>query len=85
MMLNYKLRKKTMEYQYRYRRDVIEHTGMIILDDRTVIDRDGNVMSSTSLPEDTRKGEEKKNNLALLPKIPGKKDRQDSSRETQIS
>jgi membrane protein implicated in regulation of membrane protease activity len=84
LVLNYKLRKKTMEYQYRYRRDVIEHTGMIILDDRTVIDREGNVMTHDSLP-DTRNEKEQKNKLALLPKISGKKEQPHPPRETRIS
>ncbi len=83
MVLNYKLRRKTMEYQYRYRRDVIEHTGMIILDERTVLDRDGNVMTNDALPDVPSK--EQKNNLALLPKFSGKKDKKESQQETQIS
>lgn len=84
MILNYKLRKKSMQYQYRYRRQVIEHTGMIILDDHTVLDQDGNVMAHAALPAQPE-GQEQKNNLALLPKWSEKRENKNSARETRMS
>jgi len=71
MVLNYKLRKKSMAYQYRYRSDVVQHTGLIILDDQTVLDNEGNLMTHGVTPSIAQG----KNNLALLPKLPdrGKK------------
>lgn len=39
MVLNYKLRKKDMEYEYK--REVMDRLGIAILDERTVIDQQG--------------------------------------------
>lgn len=39
IVLNYQLRKKSMEYQYRS--EVAERFGLIILDDRTVLNKEG--------------------------------------------
>lgn len=43
MILNYKLKKKDMEFQYK--REVMERTGMIFLDDKTVVNPEGRLLS----------------------------------------
>jgi hypothetical protein len=45
MFMSYNLRKKSMEYQYQYKKDVVEQTGMIILDDERIMDREGKLLS----------------------------------------
>ncbi|MBU4526913.1 MAG: hypothetical protein KUA37_02785 [Desulfomicrobium sp.] len=42
MVLNYKLRKKNMEYDYK--REVMDRLGIAILDERTMIDSQGKVL-----------------------------------------
>jgi hypothetical protein len=42
MVLNYKLRKKNMEYDYK--REVMERLGIAILDERTMVDSQGQVL-----------------------------------------
>ena len=42
ILLNYQLRKKSMEYQYRS--EVAERYGLIILEDNTVLSRDGRLL-----------------------------------------
>lgn len=43
MVLNYKLRKKNMEYDYK--REVMDRLGIAILDERTMIDSQGKVVA----------------------------------------
>lgn len=45
MFMSYNLRKKSMEYQYQYKKDVVEHTGMIILDDERIMDNKGKLLT----------------------------------------
>ncbi|MFO7831841.1 MAG: hypothetical protein R6V18_07635 [Desulfuromonadaceae bacterium] len=45
MFMSYNLRKKSMEYQYQYKKDVVEQTGMIILDDDRIMDKEGKLLS----------------------------------------
>lgn len=42
MILNYKLRKQTMDYQYKS--EVAQRFGLVILDDSTVLNREGKVL-----------------------------------------
>jgi len=42
LFLNYKLRKRSMEYQYKS--EVAERYGLVILEDNTVINRDGKLL-----------------------------------------
>ncbi len=44
MVLNYKLRKKNMEYDYK--REVMDRLGIAILDERTMIDSKGAVVGT---------------------------------------
>ena len=50
MILNYQLQKKSMAYHHDYRRDVAARMGLIILDDQTVIDNNGNVKVRGKVP-----------------------------------
>ena len=45
MFMSYNLRKKNMEYQYQYKKDVVEQTGMIILDDDRIMDNKGMLLT----------------------------------------
>ncbi len=45
MFMSYNLRKKSMEYQYQYKKDVVEQTGMIILDDDRIMDKEGKLLN----------------------------------------
>ena len=45
MFLSYNLRKKTLEHQYQYKKDVVDKTGLVILDDNRMMDRNGQILS----------------------------------------
>ncbi len=49
LLVNYKLRVKMMEQQYQYKNDVMERMEMLIMDDNTVISKDGKIISSSDL------------------------------------
>lgn len=50
MLLAYKLKKTAMQYKHQYRHEVAKHLGIIIMEDNTVIDQKGNVISNPVLP-----------------------------------
>jgi len=56
IVLNYKLRKKSMEYKYKT--DVAERFGLIIMEDNTVLNSDGRLLLS---------GKKLKDSVPLLP------------------
>jgi hypothetical protein len=45
LIINYKLRKKHMDYQYQYRNQVMERLELLVMDDNTVVKKDGEVIS----------------------------------------
>ncbi len=45
MFLSYSLRKKTLEYQYQYKKDVIDKTGLVIIGEDRMMDREGRILS----------------------------------------
>jgi hypothetical protein len=45
LVINYKLRKKHMDYQYQYRNQVMEHLELLVMDDHTVVKKDGEVIN----------------------------------------
>jgi hypothetical protein len=45
MFLSYSLRKKTLEYQYQYKKDVIDKTGLVIIGEDRMMDREGRFIS----------------------------------------
>jgi len=49
LLVNYKLRVRMMEQQYQYKNDVMERMGMLIMDDNTVISKDGKIISNSDL------------------------------------
>jgi|GEM_PF-378789 len=55
MFLSYNLRKKTLEYEFQYKKEVIEKTGLILLGDNRVMNQDGRVLSFNNLRELTGK------------------------------
>ena len=65
---NYKLSKKHMEHEYRYRNDVMDKLGFLIMEDDTVIDKSGKLISQKQmlLPESQTPSEERET-LKILP------------------
>ena len=51
MFLSYNLRKKNLEYQYQYKKDVIDKTGLVIIGEDRVMDREGRVLSFGQVQE----------------------------------
>ena len=51
MFLSYNLRKKTLEYQFQYKKDVIDKTGLILIGEDRVMNRDGRVLSFNNIQE----------------------------------
>jgi hypothetical protein len=45
VIANYKLRKKHMEHHFQYKKDVMAQMGLLIMDDETVINKEGKVIS----------------------------------------
>lgn len=46
LVANYKLKRRHMEHQYRYKNDVMQQLGLLITDDERVITKDGDVIST---------------------------------------
>ena len=65
---NYKLSKKHMEHEYRYRNDVMDKLGFLIMEDDTVIDKNGKLISQKQvlLPESQQLPDERET-LKILP------------------
>lgn len=65
---NYKLSKRHMEHEYRYRNDVMDKLGFLIMEDDTVIDKNGKLISQKQLllPESQKPSEEREA-LKILP------------------
>lgn len=45
--------KTAMQYKHQYKHEVAKHLGIIIMDDNTVIDQKGNIISNPMLPNKT--------------------------------
>jgi hypothetical protein len=58
-----------MEHEYRYRKDVMQSMGFLILDDHTVINKEGEVVSQKETPLLENK-EPVQGNLKILPPAP---------------
>ncbi|MEJ2642145.1 MAG: hypothetical protein P8010_21495 [Desulfosarcinaceae bacterium] len=69
VVTNYKLSKKHMEHEYRYRKDVMQSMGFLILDDHTVINKEGQVVSYKETPL-LESEEPVQGNLKILPPAP---------------
>ena len=49
LIASYRLRKKHMEFQYQYKKDVMEELGLLVLNDDTVIDKTGHTVSNKEI------------------------------------
>ena len=49
IIASYRLRKKYMEHQYQYKKDIMEQLGLLVLNDDTVIDKQGNTVSDRGI------------------------------------
>jgi hypothetical protein len=45
LVVNFRLKKKQMEYEYRYRKDIMDKLELMVLSNDTLVDRNGNVIS----------------------------------------
>lgn len=67
MFMSYNLRKKSMEYQYKYKKDVVDKTGLIILEGDRVMDQQGNMLTHNHVAQlEQHSGENGDNNDAIL-------------------
>jgi hypothetical protein len=65
---NYKLSKRHMEHQYKYRNDVMDKLGLLIMEDDTVIDKNGKLISQKqALLPDAQRLPEEREALKILP------------------
>ena len=55
MFLSYSLRKKTLEFQYQYKKDVVDKTGLVIIGEDRVMDQKGRILSFGQAQELTHK------------------------------
>jgi len=55
MFLSYSLRKKTLEYEFQYKKEVIEKTGLVLLGADRVMNQDGRMLTLNNLKELTGK------------------------------
>ncbi len=69
MVLSYRLRCRRLDLLHRYRMEVMEKTGMVMLEDETLIDREGQVVDCSN-GQRTLGG--RSDDLALLPPLPGR-------------
>lgn len=45
MVMSFRLKKRQMDYEYRYRKDVMDKLELMVLDNDTIVDRNGKVIS----------------------------------------
>lgn len=45
LVVNFRLKKKQMDYDYRYRKDIMDKLELMVLNNDTLVDRNGNVIS----------------------------------------
>lgn len=55
MFLSYNLRRKTLEYEFQYKKEVIEKTGLVLIGSDRVMNQDGRILSFNNLKELTDK------------------------------
>ncbi|MDY0189916.1 MAG: hypothetical protein RBR22_04200 [Desulfuromonas sp.] len=66
MIMSYNLRKKAMEYQYQYKKDVVDKTGMIILENDRVMDKQGKLISHDDVARIENKKDGKADDAILI-------------------
>ncbi|MGM0417367.1 MAG: hypothetical protein ACQEQS_01470 [Thermodesulfobacteriota bacterium] len=74
LILNYKLKKKDIEYRHAYKESVVKQLGMVILDDDTLIDKNGKVVSVNEKQEDPEKLKNSNSEFNLLESFKKNKD-----------
>ena len=74
LWFHYKLRKKRMEHAYQYKWELMNRTGMLILDDNTVIDKEGKIINRPGVFHDQANHIKtiSAKDVSLLPNIPRK-------------
>ncbi len=65
LIINYKLRKKHMDYQNKYRHAAMEHLGLLIIEDQTAIDHNNVVITPSHSQHKEDQGKQK--GLMILP------------------
>ncbi len=75
LWFHYKLRKKRMEYAHQYKWELMNRTGMLLLDDNTVIDSEGKVINRPHEPHEPSKYVRaiSAEDVSLLPHITGQR------------
>ena len=53
LWFHYKLRKKRIDFDHQYKWELMSRSGMLLLDDNTVIDSEGKVINRPSAPNDS--------------------------------
>lgn len=53
MVLNYKLQKKAIDFRHQYKNEVIRRLGLVILDDDTVLNQEGEILSPPAYPRES--------------------------------
>ncbi|GAB4564368.1 MAG: hypothetical protein Tsb0017_24140 [Geothermobacteraceae bacterium] len=71
MLLSYRLRCRRLDRLHQFRMEVIERTGMVLMEDETLIDRDGQVVRQP--PEGRNAIDIGGEDLTLLPALPRRK------------
>jgi len=67
MFMSYILRKKSMEFQYQYKKDVVDKTGLIILENDRVMDQQGNMLTHDDVAQlEHRRDDDSDNSDAIL-------------------
>ncbi len=66
MFLSYNLRKKNLEYQYQYKKDVIDKTGLVIIGENQVMDRESRILSFGQVQKLTHKPQPDKDDKTLV-------------------
>jgi len=72
MVLSYRLRCRRLDLLHKYRMEVMERTGMVMLEDETLIDRNGRVVEFPAAGMHPARG--RSDELALLPPLPGRRE-----------
>lgn len=80
IFLKFLLRRREIEYQYRFKKEVVENTGLIIMDDNSIIDKKGNLISSGNPPA-LESGKKQTGPLTLLSHIKGKEEKENRDQE----
>lgn len=68
LVLQYRLRKRKMDYSFQYKCELMNRTGMMLLDDNTLVDTEGKVVH-TPYSDSGRVKEIGADNMSLIPPL----------------